>query len=86
MAYVVDLGERIRAQRVAKGWSQADLAANVGVTLNVVGRWERSAAEPRLKQCKALAQVFGASLDWLVYGVGDPPPAETLEESGTEAA
>lgn len=35
------LGQRIRSAREARGWSQQDLAAAVGVTSRTVGNWER---------------------------------------------
>jgi transcriptional regulator with XRE-family HTH domain len=37
----------IRSAREAKGWTQADLAAAVGVARETVGNWETGSSTPR---------------------------------------
>jgi len=81
------LSDRIREGRRAKKLSQNDLARRLQTTAMTVSRWERGVAEPSFRFCKAMAEVFGVSLDWLggVAGEDECPPAEgPLEATGTE--
>jgi transcriptional regulator with XRE-family HTH domain len=48
----------IERYRKAKGWTQTELAEQVGVSLNTVQNWERG-TEPRPKHRAKLAEVFG---------------------------
>src|SRR5215467_5612367 len=50
--------ERLRRARSLKGWSQADLAAKIGTSFEMVSRWERGITVPspyyRERLCVAL--------------------------------
>jgi transcriptional regulator with XRE-family HTH domain len=48
------VGEQIREWRTVLGLTQAELAAQVGVSVDVLGRWERGAQEPRYSELVAL--------------------------------
>jgi transcriptional regulator with XRE-family HTH domain len=48
----------IERYRRAKGWTQSELAAEVGVSLNTVQAWEKGSM-PRPKVGRKLAEVFG---------------------------
>jgi peptide/nickel transport system substrate-binding protein len=52
--------ERLRRARNLKGWSQADLAAELGTSFEMVSRWERGVTIPspyyRQRLCAALGQ------------------------------
>ena len=52
--------ERLRRVRSLKGWSQADLAEQVGTSYEMVSRWERGVTVPsfyyRERLCAALGQ------------------------------
>ena len=43
---MVELADKIRQCRDLKGWTQEQLARNVGVSLNTVQRWESSSTHP----------------------------------------
>lgn len=79
---------RIKQRREAIGMTQVSLAHAVGVAPMTISKWERDRMEPGASNLRALADVLGCTLDWLIAGRGEPPPppAETHEESGTEAA
>jgi transcriptional regulator with XRE-family HTH domain len=53
-------GEHLRALRTERGWSQADLAARLGVSVATLSRWEHgwSRPDPRRRQelCVLLAR------------------------------
>jgi transcriptional regulator with XRE-family HTH domain len=44
--------------RRAKGWTQADLARQMGVSTNTIQAWEKG-ANPRPRQLPKLAEAFG---------------------------
>ena len=47
------LNERVKALRQKMGWSQEDLAREIGVSLSTVQRWERKGGKPiRLARMK----------------------------------
>ncbi len=52
--------ERLRRARSLKGWSQADLAGQIGTSFEIVSRWERGVTVPspyyRERLCAALGQ------------------------------
>lgn len=50
------LGERIRKARTARGLTQEQLAAKIGVLGNTVSRWERNVCPPRGAARKWLAR------------------------------
>ncbi len=63
------LGDRIRAARIAAGFSSAaDLARAVGVEPPTFRKWERGESEPTYPQLIELARKTGASLDFIVAG------------------
>jgi transcriptional regulator with XRE-family HTH domain len=64
------VGERIRAAREAKGWSQAELAAGLGVTVTTISRWERGTSAPQRAALRALSRALDCSHDLL----STPPP------------
>ncbi|MDP9357658.1 MAG: helix-turn-helix domain-containing protein [Chloroflexota bacterium] len=53
----------IRELRDEKGWTQLELANQLGVTPSTVYNWERGRFEPRLTQLRDLARVFGVRMD-----------------------
>ena len=67
------LAEQIKKYRKAKGWTQAQLADRLGLSRAQVGSYEEGRAEPRLDSLKAMAQLFGCSIDALVSGDGRAP-------------
>jgi putative transcriptional regulator len=40
------LADKIRHCRIVKGWTQEQLARNIGVSLNTVQRWESGKTRP----------------------------------------
>lgn len=68
----------LRELREARGWSQAELAAKVGVSQATVARWETPNAWrhlPRRPVVIALGHVFGVDPDAIRFGEGEPRPA-----------
>ena len=62
------LAERIYNLRKRRGLSQEQLAEALGVSRQTVSKWERGAASPELGKLRAMAELFGVSLDELAGG------------------
>ena len=62
------VGARIRAERLARGMTQAELGAHLGVREWTVGKWETGRQSPRWSALHQLAEVLAiphAELDML---------------------
>lgn len=65
------MGDDIFSQRVTllrekKGWSQAELARHSGITPAAINQFEKGKRKPNLPVLRKLANVLGASIDFLV--------------------
>ena len=58
-------GERVRALRTAKGYSQEELAFKAGVHRTYLGGIERGERNPLLKNIGAIAKALGVALSEL---------------------
>lgn len=58
----------IRELRESAGMTQLQLANELGVTPSTVYNWERGRNEPKASQLKALAVLFGVSMDIIDFG------------------
>ncbi len=77
----VEIAQRLAVRRKQAGFSQEALAEQLGVSRQAVSKWERSESSPDTDNLIALAQLYGVSLDELLYAdenaghVGDPEGA-----------
>ncbi|MDD3921461.1 MAG: helix-turn-helix transcriptional regulator [Eubacteriales bacterium] len=60
--------ERIKAFRQHMHWTQADFAAHIGVTRNVVASWEIGRVQPPETVLRFLTSSYSVNYDWLVNG------------------
>lgn len=70
------MGLRIRTQREHLGFTQAKLAAMLGVTVNAITQYETGRASPRRERVPALLKALGKSIGWLLTG---EEPAEEVK-------
>lgn len=77
-------GQALRERRFDLGWTQARLAASLGVRPSDVARWERAESLPPAATIRAAARVLGASPElarsWLEE-VGEAPSSTVREIS-----
>lgn len=52
------LREKVKGLRKRKGWSQEDLAREVGVSLSTVQRWEKKGGNPTYLARRELRKLF----------------------------
>jgi transcriptional regulator with XRE-family HTH domain len=79
--------ERMRALRRGRQMTTVELAAKLGKTRGTITRWEKGQRSPNVESLKALARVFGVTIDELVAEVGEnlPPPRRKLRgRSGSQ--
>lgn len=62
-------GERLHAARSARGLSQAQVAARLGITQTAFAVWERDPVALRPDQVEKLTEILGVPVDQL-YGDG----------------
>ncbi len=60
----------LRQLRQARGWSQQDLAEQVGVKPKQVNAWERGDHLPRPATRQRLADLFGVGVGEIAFGSG----------------
>jgi transcriptional regulator with XRE-family HTH domain len=58
-------GEKIASQRKKKGFSQDDLAKQVGIISITIGRYERDEITPAVDTAAKIAEALEVSLDYL---------------------
>jgi len=71
------VGERIKEQRIKKGFSQEKVAELIGISRQAVTKWEAGQSVPSMANLMTLAELFGVSLGELTGGVNDHIPTET---------
>lgn len=64
--YMLDFGERLRALRKEKGYTQKVIAEKMNVSQNTVVRWENNYKFPKQNNLIQLSRIFHVSLDYLV--------------------
>jgi transcriptional regulator with XRE-family HTH domain len=78
------VGARIRAARLARGMTQADLAGEVGVSRSAVAQWETERSGQVRGNLTKIASVLAVSIQHLLSGTTEKPSAGA--ENATEHA
>lgn len=78
----MNLGNNISEKRKAKGMTQEELAANLGVSPQAVSKWENNLSCPDISLLPAIAKIFGMSVDELL---GAASTTENVAEEKTFA-
>jgi len=61
----LDFGSIVVEQRKKKNISQTELAAQLGIHKNVLGRSERNEVSPSVEIARKIADILDVSLDYL---------------------
>ena len=59
----LNFGERLAELRKAKGFTQKDLAANIGSTQRMIAHYENHVKRPSLDKLEGLAKALGLTID-----------------------
>ena len=68
------IGENIRVLRLARGWTQEQLAEQLHLTRQAVSHYESGRTVPDIDTCRRLAELFGVELEVVLEGEGEPAP------------
>ncbi|MFC2010530.1 helix-turn-helix transcriptional regulator [Chloroflexota bacterium] len=63
------LKDKVKELRKKRGWTQEDLARQIGVTLSTIQRWEKRGGRPtRLarRELTQLLQEVGIDIEWQI--------------------
>ena len=71
----LEIANRLQKLRKEKGYSQEQLAAELGISRQAVSKWERAESSPDTDNLICLAKLYGVSLDELLS------TDETIEET-----
>lgn len=70
------LAEKIMTLRKRAGWSQEELAAQLGVSRQSVSKWEGAQSVPDMQKVVQMSRLFGVTTDYLLkeeFGEPDAP-------------
>ena len=76
---------KLRELRKASGMTQEQLAAEFGVSVQAVSKWETAASYPDIELMPRIADLFGVSLDELLRDVKNEKNIDAGEEIQTDA-
>lgn len=65
------LGQRIRQLRKLREWSQDDLGKKIGSHWQTVARYEKGFVTPSADTVQKIAEVFGVTTDFLLFGANE---------------
>lgn len=75
------ISDNLRYLRNMHGFSQEELAEKIGVSRQSVAKWETGESLPDVLKCAALSQIYGVTLDEMVFC----PVGEKLSENSVKA-
>ena len=80
---MLNIGNKIVVLRKEKGWSQGDLAEQIGASREIIGKYERNENSPSLEMALKMTKAFGVTVDFLLgegeYSSYDKDTVERLK-------
>ena len=61
----IEIANRLQTLRKEKGYSQEQLALELGISRQAVSKWERAESSPDTDNLICLAKLYNVSLDYL---------------------
>lgn len=80
------LADKITELRKKAGWSQEELAAQLGVRRQSVSKWEGAQSVPDMEKILQLSNLFGVSTDYLLKDEITQPETKTASSITTQTA
>lgn len=65
--------ERLKVLRKKAGYTQADVAAMLGIDRSTYAKYETGQSEPNFEMLQKLSALFHASIEFLINGASQPP-------------
>ncbi len=83
MQALEDIGARIAAARRARGWTQGELAEQVGVSRSAVAQWETGRAGQVTANLSRIAAVLDVGVEHLMHGEDKRAPLQAINAEET---
>ena len=77
------IGRRIKEARRGRGWTQGDLARQIGVSRSAVAQWETGRAGQVTANLSRIAAVLDVGLDHLMQGTDRLAPLQAVNAEET---
>lgn len=81
----VEIAQRLATMRREKGYSQEELAAQLGLSRQAISKWERAESSPDTGNLVALAKLYGVTVDELLRVEEDIEDDVRFEERDRDA-
>ena len=78
------ISEKIMSLRKRNGWSQEELADQLGVSRQSVSKWESAQSIPDIQKIMAMSELFSVSTDYLLRDDMDDESAITIETASMQ--
>jgi transcriptional regulator with XRE-family HTH domain len=75
----VEVGRRVRVERIARGLSQTELANKIGVTFQQVQKYESGANRISIGRLTRIGRLFGMDVTYLLGAGGHKEPATATD-------
>ena len=72
--------------RIARGWSQENLAEKLDVTPGAVAMWESGKRTPRIRKASEIASIFGVTIEDIFVNPWQQKDSEHLNVSAEKGA
>ena len=83
MGQLEDIGRRIAVSRRERGWTQGDLAKQVGVSRSAVAQWETGRAGQVTANLSRIAAVLDVGVEHLMQGADRRPAVNAINAEET---
>ena len=81
----MSIGEKIKQAREKKGWTQAKLGKELGVTQQMIGIYEKNQRKPKAETIQKIADALEISVSDLVEEEKDAASILTISRAGANA-
>jgi len=83
MQQLEEISARIAAARRARGWTQGELARQVGVSRSAVAQWETGRAGQVTANLARIAAVLDVGVEYLMHGEDKRAPVQAINAEET---
>lgn len=76
----MDIAERLQDLRKKAGYSQEQVAEQLGLSRQAVSKWESGQGKPEIDNIVKLVELYGVSADYILLGIENSTPTPATEK------
>lgn len=76
----MDIAERLQDLRKKAGYSQEQVAEQLGLSRQAVSKWESGQGKPEIDNIVKLMELYGVSADYILLGIENSTPTPATEK------